>query len=193
MLQKWNSRSNPTFEHQHQQSHCFTGIEGIKEARKIQRALVYYVICHMNFTLPKKAVFMKLKRSNPSPNMRNPVCVQYNRSRSALKSSGTAQRTAWDRSQAAEGGSFWCTAGMAVYITKLKPEQGKQRAALLSSQFTACLNFFLLQTSTTISVKNAYIRKIKIYDFLCLLIKDFMPLFLKKKKKKLIYFQQINP
>lgn len=38
--------------------------------------------------------------------MQDPVSVQHNHSRSALKSSGTAQRTAWERSQAFEGGHF---------------------------------------------------------------------------------------
>lgn len=79
------------------------GIEGIKHTRKIQRSLVCYVICHAAFTLHKKAVTRKLKGPKPLADMQDPMSVQHNHSGSALKSSGTAQGTAWEMSQATEG------------------------------------------------------------------------------------------
>lgn len=49
---------------------------------------------------------MKLKGPKPPANTQDPMSVQHNHSGSVLKSSGTAQGTAWERSQATEGGHF---------------------------------------------------------------------------------------
>lgn len=91
---------------QQQQSHCFTGIEGVEQARKIQRAFVHCVIYHVAFSLHNKAVSTKLKDPKAPTNMQDKMTVQHSYPASAFKSSATAQGTAWERSQATEGGRF---------------------------------------------------------------------------------------
>jgi len=53
------------------------GIEGIDQARKMQRALVYYILFHVAFMLRKKAITMKLKGPNIPTNVQDPMSVQH--------------------------------------------------------------------------------------------------------------------